>query len=191
MSRVQLVIVPNWNVCNFYKLSALFRANNRNLSVCEFSYGNEMPRSDDLREEKQREMANTSLTECLLFGRAVDRLYLRSGLSLSLSPGWELNAWMAKRKPRATLKMSASHNGVTAATRRRIYNRALFIFYWATFGLHTSRNSQETHAAHPRARILSTLGTSSIIPVDESWVKFEQTVFNDGAMHVRFWKATL
>lgn len=85
MSRVQLVIVPNWNVCNFYKLSALFRANNRNLSVCEFSYGNEMPRSDDLREEKQREMANTSLTECLLFGRAVDRLYLRSGLSLSLS----------------------------------------------------------------------------------------------------------
>lgn len=116
---------------------------------------------------------------------------LSSIWSLSLSPGWELNAWMAKRKPRATLKMSASHNGVTAATRRRIYNRALFIFYWATFGLHTSRNSQETHAAHPRARILSTLGTSSIIPVDESWVKFEQTVFNDGAMHVRFWKATL
>lgn len=58
-------------------------------------------------EERRRVLG---LAECLLFGRAVDRLYLRSGLS-----SWPCSIWMAKRNearwrslpfPRHTTKQS-------------------------------------------------------------------------------------
>jgi len=88
-------------------------------------------RSDDPRAEKRREMASTRPAECLLFGRAVDRLYLRSGLSLSLSLSSARELNLNGKEERATSKRPASHDGVTAATRRGIYNRArsLFVLY--------------------------------------------------------------
>lgn len=67
------------------------------------------------------------LAECLLFGRAVDRLYLRSGLS-----SWPCSIWMAKRNE-ARWRFPPSHGGAAAATHRGIYNRALFILYWAAY----------------------------------------------------------
>lgn len=59
----------------------------------ELSNGNGMPRDATICTNGRRERRRVlGLAECLLFGRAVDRLYLRSGLS-----SWPCSTWMAKR----------------------------------------------------------------------------------------------
>lgn len=62
---------------------------------------------------------------------------------------------MAKRnEPR---RRSPRH---TTATHQGIYNRALFILYWAAFGLHRSQNSRGTRGVCPRPRVLSIVTSS-------------------------------
>lgn len=81
-----------------------FYINNHHLPICKLSNSNGMSRRGDLHEASKRDDEYDSRRECLLFGRAVDRLYLRSGLSLLA----ELN--LNGKEERATLKIPASHD---------------------------------------------------------------------------------
>lgn len=86
------------------------------------------------------------LAECLLFGRAVDRLYLRSGLS-----SWPCSAWMAKRNearwrtPRHTAERPPLLTGEFTIAR-------CSSFIERHSASRTSRNSRRTRGVRPHAR---------------------------------------
>lgn len=143
-------------------LRVSFTIDNRHLSVCEaLEWQRDATERDDLHERSERKTTSTGSSRVFT---------VRPGCRSPLSSIWSLFLAVLNlngKEERGTLKIPASHGGAVAATHRGIYNRALFILYWAAY-VHTSRNSRRTRGVRLLRSWILSIVTSSEFPRQEA-----------------------